>query len=156
MRRIRFLAELKGEGKLSLVEPSEDISESYRKKCESNLISSRILLENNRLEEAIALTYFSMYHLLTALLFKAGIKCENHAACIILLKELFGMDNKPISSAKEERIDKQYHSDFEISPREVRNAIQGAESFNALLLEFISRITTQQVDSFRSMFELIT
>ena len=110
MRKINFLAKLFDEGKLQLVNPSEEIKDSYIKKSESNLISAKILLENNKLEESVSLVYYSMYHMLTALLFKVGIKCENHSASIILLKELFSIDNSGIFFAKKERVDKQYYA----------------------------------------------
>lgn len=89
MKRMNFLIKLKKEGKFGFIEPSEDIQKSYLEKSESNLISARILLENDRLEEAVSLAYYSMYHTLVALLFRIGIKCENHSASIILLRKIF-------------------------------------------------------------------
>src|SRR3989344_7537289 len=145
MKKIRFLTKLRKEKKLELVEPSEEIKESYVLKSESNLISSKILFKNNQLEEAIALTYYSMYHMLTALLFKIGIKCENHGASILLLKELFDIDNFDISSAKKERIDKQYYVNFHVIKQEVVNGIKNAEVFNSKLFDFISRINNKDV-----------
>ena len=64
-----------------------------------------------------------MYNMLTALLYFAGIRCENHSASIIILKELFGIDNSKISFAKTERVDKQYYIDFKISKTEVESLI---------------------------------
>jgi len=87
------LNRLKKEGKLALAEPSENIKQSYIRKSESNIISAKILSENDRLEEAVALLYYSMYHMLTALMFKTGIKSENHSASILLLKEIFNIEN---------------------------------------------------------------
>ena len=89
MKKINFLIKLKKERKLELIEPSEEIKESYIKKSESNLMSAKILSENNKLEESVGLAYYSMYNQLLALLSKIGIKSENHSASIILLKELF-------------------------------------------------------------------
>jgi uncharacterized protein (UPF0332 family) len=45
-----------------------------------------------------------MYNSLTALLFRVGIKCENHAGSILLLKKLFKRIDlfNAISFAKEE------------------------------------------------------
>ena len=140
MKKISFLAKLFDEGKLQLVNPSEEIKDSYIKKSESNLISAKILLENNKLEESVSLVYYSMYHILTALLFKVGIKCENHSASIILLKELFSIDNSNIFFAKKERIDKQYYIDFNISKQEILEAIRIAEDFNKKLLKFTTKL----------------
>ena len=100
--------------KLALVEPSEEIKQSYIQKSESNIVSAKILLNNNKLEEAVALAYYSMYHFITALFFKAGIKSENHTASISLLKEIFGIDNEYLIFAKKERLDKQYYVNFKI------------------------------------------
>lgn len=155
MKKLDFLNKLVKEGKLKLVEPSEEIKHSYLGKSESNLSSAKILLENDKLEEAIALTYYSMYHMLTALLFKVGIKCENHTASIILLKELFDIENSDIESAKKERIDKQYYTDFEVVKEDVLEAIQDAEDFNYGMHGFISRLNNETIDSYREKFKEI-
>ena len=156
MKKINFLAKLSDEGKLQLVDPSEEIKQSYLKKSESNLISAKILLENNKLEESVSLVYYSMYHMLTALLFKLGIKCENHSASIILLKELFSIDNSNIFFAKKERIDKQYYIDFNISKQEILEAIRIAEDFNKKLLDFISKLDNQKIKEYREKFKILT
>ena len=119
MKKINFLIKLKIEGKLQIVEPSDNIKDSYVRKSASNIESSKILFSNNKLEESVSLTYYSMYHMLTALLFRIGVKCENHAASIIIMQELFNLDNSEISEAKEERVDKQYYTNFEINKEEV-------------------------------------
>ncbi len=156
MIKTSFLAKLSKEKKLELVEPSEEIKESYIKKSESNLISAKILLENDKLEEAVALTYYSMYHMLTALLFKAGIKCENHTGSIILLRELFSLDNSEILTAKSERVDKQYYTDFKIKKEEVIAAIKNAEMFNGQLIDFISRISNLDIANYRQKLMELT
>ena len=156
MKKISFLAKLFDEGKLQLVNPSEEIKDSYIKKSESNLISAKILLENNKLEESVSLVYYSMYHILTALLFKVGIKCENHSASIILLKELFSIDNLGIFFAKKERVDKQYYTDFYVTKQEVIEAVKTAENFNKRLLDFISKLGNQKIKEYREKFKILT
>jgi len=153
MKKINFLVKLKQEGKLQLVDPSEEIKQSYLSKSESNLISAKILLNNNRLEESVGLAYYSMYHLLAALFFKIGIKSENHSASIILLKELFNLNNKDISEAKTERIDKQYYVDFKITKEEVQNTIRKAELFNSEILDFTSKMNNEQIKIYRGRFK---
>ena len=64
----KFLVSLAKKEKLKSVEPSESISKSYLEKSSSNLDSARILLENDKLEEAVSLVYYSMYNLVVALL----------------------------------------------------------------------------------------
>jgi len=89
MKRQSFLNKLKEEGKLELVEPSDEICNSYLEKADNCLKSSKILLQNNLYENSISMSYYAMYNSLTALLFKAGIKCENHSASIFFIKKLF-------------------------------------------------------------------
>ncbi|MBI5332407.1 MAG: HEPN domain-containing protein [Candidatus Aenigmarchaeota archaeon] len=80
MKKLDFLTDLKYRNKIGLTEISDNIRQSYAEKSESNLISAKILLKNGRLEEAVSLTYYSMYHMLTALMYRTGIKCEKHSA----------------------------------------------------------------------------
>jgi len=152
MKKISFLSKLKREGKLQLVPPSETIKDSYLKKSESNLASAKILLENERLEESVSLAYYSMYNMLTAILFQVGIKCENHTASIILLNALFGIDNNSISSAKEERIDKQYYVDFNVTRKDIVELIETAEEFNKNLFDFSSKMNSQKIKDYRERF----
>jgi len=149
MKKTNFLNKLHNEGKLKLVEPSEEIKESYLKKSESHLSSAKILLQNSRLEEAVSMAYYSMYYTLTALLYKTGIKCENHTATIIILKEIFNTDNEKIAFAKKERIDKQYYVDFQITKKEVKELINATEEFNTTLLNKIARINREYIHKHR-------
>lgn len=151
MARINFLTKLKEEGKLSIVEPNENIKDAYMKKSASNLSSARILLENKKYEESVSMAYYGMYHLLTALLFKNGIKCENHAASIIILKEIFGIDNTKISDAKKERIDKQYYVEFSIKEEDAKDMMKIAEEFEKQILEFISKETNADTGKYRNI-----
>ena len=108
MNDLNFLNKLKRERRLELVEPSEEMRESYIEKSQACLASAKILLPHKLYENSIVNSYYAMYNALTAFLFKMGIKCENHEAGIIILKIFF---NKPelakiIVLGKEERIDK--------------------------------------------------
>ena len=151
----KLLAEPIKENKLKLVESSEEIKDSYLEKSQSNLDSTKILLENNKLEESVSLTYYSMYNIATSLFFKTGIKCENHSALIILLKEIFEIDNSSISYAKKERIDKQYYADFEITKEEVNEAIKSAEDFSSILIDFISKMNNSDIEEYHEKFKEI-
>lgn len=96
-----------------------------------------------------------MYHSITALLFRIGVKCENHAASILLLKRLFDIDNEYISFAKTERVDKQYYVDSAITRKEVEEMIKLSESFNKMLLDFISRIISADVLKYRARLKAL-
>jgi len=93
-----------------------------------------------------------MYNMLTAILFQVGIKCENHTASIILLNALFGLDNKSISFAKDERIDKQYYVDFGITRDDTEELIEIAEDFNKTLFDFSSKMNSQKIKDYRKLF----
>jgi uncharacterized protein (UPF0332 family) len=90
-----------------------------------------------------------MYYSVLALFFATGIKCENHSAAIMLLKDIFGIHNSAIKSAKSERIDKQYYVTSAPVRDEVIALIRDAESFNAVLLDAIVRLTNEKKESFR-------
>lgn len=149
MKKTSFLSRLHREGKLQLVKPNETIKSSYAAKSESNLASAKILLENLRLEESVSLAYYSMYNMLTAVLFQAGIKCENHKASISLLSDVFGIDNKDISFARDERIDKQYYVDFNITIEDATELIEVAEEFNRRLFDFSSKLNSDSISGYR-------
>ena len=85
MKRPGFLSKLKKEGRLELVEPSEEMCTSYLQKAGDCLKSARILLENDLYENSVTMSYYAMYNSLTALLFRVGMKCENHTGSIIVL-----------------------------------------------------------------------
>ncbi len=111
MKKPSFLDKLKDEGTLELVEPSDEICSSYLEKAENCLKSAKLLYQNNLFENSVSMSYYTMYNSLTSLLFKAGIKCENHAGSILIFRKLFGRNDlfEIISFAKEERIDRQYY-----------------------------------------------
>ena len=149
MKKINFLVKLFKEGKLQVIEPSEETKEAYIKKSESYLYSAKILLDNNKVEESVSMTYYSMYYISLALFHKTGIKCENHSASIILLKELFNIDNSEMSSAKKERIDKQYYVDFFIVMEDALKLIRTAEMFNSRVIDYMERLTKIRITELR-------
>lgn len=156
MTKQGFLKKLFKDKALQLVAPNPEVKTAYLKKSESYLASASLLQDNERFEESVSLAYYSMYYSVLALFFAAGIKCENHTAAIIMLADIFGIDNSSIASAKSERIDKQYY----VATAPVRNdvvaLIRTAESFNAELFDVIERLTNKKIESVRKkLTELI-
>ena len=102
-----------------------------------------------------------MYNLLTALLFKCGMKCENHAASIILFKRLFGRADlfKTISFAKEERIDKQYYvtskKDFVLTKEATEDMLKMAEDFLVKMKLLTAELKNEQIVNLREKFKTI-
>jgi len=111
MKNLDFLSKLGREGRLELVESSEQISSSYEKKGTECQKVAKLAFDNGYYESAITQSYYSIYNNVLSLFFKCGIKCENHSASAILLKEFFSQKElgSIFSKAKEERIDKQYY-----------------------------------------------
>ncbi|MFH1510652.1 MAG: HEPN domain-containing protein [Candidatus Woesearchaeota archaeon] len=155
MRQIRFIAKLISEEKIKLIEPSMDVADSYSEKSKNSLRAASILLEQNLLEEAMSMAYYAMYHKATSLFYLIGIKCENHAATILLLKQLFEIDNSDISFAKNERVDKQYYTDFVIENNDVKDLIAKSESFIATMDSFIDKISVEEKKKFLAQFRKI-
>lgn len=148
MRKVSFLNRFYKEAKIQEAEPSREIADSYFRKSRKSLSSAKVLLEIGNLEDSVAMAYYAMYHSLLALLFRIGIKCENHAAAIVLLYRVFSIDNSQISKAKSERIDKQYYIDFLISKEETKEAIEAAEEFTAELKDFIDRLNNESISQY--------
>ena len=156
----KFLNKLKNEGKLELVEPSDDICNSYSGKSVDCLKSSKLLLQNKLYENSIGMSYYAMYDLLLALLFKIGIKCENHNGSILLLKLLFEEDelHNIISDAKKERIDKQYYvttEKDEITKDIADELFNNAENFILKVKVIMRRLSNDSIDELRERFETV-
>lgn len=152
---MKLLQRLWKEHKLALVEPSQEVCQAYVQRSSKALCSAKALLTMNNLEDAVALGYYSMYYSLLALLFRVGIKCENHTAAIFLLQEIFSIDKGIIANAKKERVDKQYYVDFSVTREEVRELIETAEDFTAQLSQIIASITQDKVTEARKKLQKI-
>lgn len=156
----KFLNELKKEKKLELVEPSEDVCNSYSEKSSNCLKSAKLLLQNNLYENSVGQSYYAMYNQLTALLFRVGIKCENHAGSILLLKLLFDKGElfNLISDAKKERIDKQYYVTTEkddVTKEIADELLKNAENFVLKMKVVIKNLSNDDIDKFREKFKTI-
>ena len=140
MKNLDFLNKLGREGKLELVEGSEQMSLSYEKKGIECREVANLAFNNGYFESAITQSYYSMYNNVLSLFFKCGIKCENHSASAILLKEFFGQKDLGLifSKAKEERIDKQYY----ITPSQNKPATkESAKEMIGISMKFNPQIT---------------
>jgi len=159
MKEISFLSKLKKEGKLELVEPSSEIQDSYLLKADNCLKSARILSNSQLYENSTSEAYYCMYNSLLALLFKVGIKSENHSASITVFKKLFDNNDlfKIISWAKKERIDKQYYVEtkqiIKASRESCNEMIIKSEDFLIKMRVLIDQIGTEKIDILRNCFE---
>ncbi len=144
---------------MELVEPSEEIKESYIRKADNCLRSAKILLNNDLYENSVTEAYYAMYNCLLALLYKVGIKSENHSASIILLKRLFRENDLfgLISSAKKERIDKQYYVESEqkhkVTIDSCSNMVSKTEDFMVRTKLLVNKINNDYVNRIRTDFQ---
>ena len=158
MKELNFLKKLKRKGVIELVESSEEMKSSYLIKADNCLKSAKILFQSQLYENSTSEAYYCMYNSLLSLLFKIGIKSENHSASIILFDKLF--ENKElvkiISWAKEERIDKQYYVETQqivkVTKESCNEMILKAEDFLVKMKLLISELSNEKVNSARDNF----
>ena len=161
MMKTSFLKKLREEGRLEFVEPSDEICKSYLSKSGDCLKSATLLMENRLFENSVSMSYYAMYNSLTALLFKAGIKCENHSGSIILLKRLFDEIKlfQKISTAKEERIDKQDYVESEdnikLTEKSTKELLEQAEDFVMKMKIKIKQLNNATIKDLREKFKEI-
>ncbi len=162
MKKVNFLSKLRKEGKLELIEPSEEMKLSYLEKAENCLRAAKILFQNNLYENSVSEAYYCMYNSLLALLSRTGIKSENHSASIILLKKLFDTEYlfRVISFTKRERIDKQYYVESQqtirLTKESCKDLILKTEGFLVKMKLFISQINEGKINSIRENFQTLS
>ena len=158
MKELIFLKKLKRKKVVELGEPSEEMKSSYLMKAENCFKSAKILFQSRLYENSTSEAYYCMYNSLLALLFKIGIKSENHSASIILFDKLF---NKPdltkiVLWAKGERIDKQYYVEtqqiIKITKESCNEMILKTEDFLIKMKLLINEINSEKITSVREEF----
>ena len=158
MKELTFLKKLKRKGVIELVESSEEMKSSYLIKADNCLKSAKILFQSQLYENSISEAYYCMYNSLLSLLFKIGIKSENHSASIILFDKLFGNKEmvKIISWAKGERIDKQYYVETQqivkVTKESCNEMILKAEDFLVKMKLLINELNNEKIGSARDSF----
>jgi uncharacterized protein (UPF0332 family) len=161
MKNLDFLNKLKTEGKLELVEPSEQMSVSYWKKSQECRDVAKLAFDNNYFESATTQAYYSMYNSLQSLFFKCGIKCESHSGAAVLLKEVFNLGklHEIFKKAKEERIDKQYYvtpmQEIPVSKESSKEIISLAGKFILEINAFKENLKNEEIKKIREDFSRI-
>ena len=97
---------------LELVEPNNNMSESYLKMAEESLIAIRKFNESKVWSTSAA--YYSMYYSLYSLMIRIGVKCEIHQCSLKFMRKFFHdfynkEDMSLIEDAFELRNDLQYY-----------------------------------------------
>ena len=145
---------------LRLIEPNENISESYLKLAESSIgTMNRERNKNNVF--SISAGYYSMYYSLYSILMTIGIKCEIHQ-CTIKFMEKFltdfysEEDIENIYSAFKLRNMVQYYVDKIIDEKEIDDLIINAPEFFAKSKEILSSLNEDKIQEIRIKFEDLT
>ena len=125
-------------GKIKLTPPSEAVTQSYLVNSHDELKAAKIMAKQNLLKQSVGHSYYAMYLSLQALLYKCGIKSEDHTTTIILQKLIFGKSNQQIKKAKKLRINAQYYTNIEIPSEDCQELLKEAEDFNNEMEKFIS------------------
>ena len=158
MKKSNFLNRLKAEELLVLVEPSEEISKSYLIKSDKCIQVAKLAYGAGIYENAVSEAYYSIYNTVLSLFFKCGIKCENHSGAVLLIKELFKLEEIYLifSEFKKDRVDNQYYIPIlgaePINKEKCNERIRTAQKFNIELRVYTGKITNQEINSIRKKF----
>ena len=155
MKKSSFLAKLKAEELLKLIEMSDEISKSYLIKSDKCVQVAQLAYDAGIYENAVSEAYYSIYNTVVSLFFKCGIKCENHSGAVLLIKEVFNLPElyAIFSEFKKDRIDNQYYIPIAgtepINKEKSNERIKTAQRFNVELRSYIGRISIQQIKEMR-------
>lgn len=159
MKKSDFLNKLRLEKKLQLVAHSDELCSAYSLKADDSLKIAKLVFKNKFYESCVINSYYGMYNISLALLFKCGIKSENHSATIMLLNELLKIDVSVIRQAKKDRIDAQYYlpakTGIDVDAKIAEQSINDAEKFIYEIKSVIDKISNQEIKEAREIFNNI-
>ncbi len=142
---------------IKLIEPSENLSQSYMKMSENALGTMNREKEYN-LVFAISAGYYSMYYSLYSILMKIGIRCEIHSCTLKFMeKVLEGLyskeEIKTISKAFDIRNIAQYYVDKVINTKDIDFVIAQSPLFVNKSKEILYKMNEKDVTVLRKKFE---
>ena len=147
------------EKKLQLVESSDELCRAYSLKAADSLTIAKLVFRNKFYESCIINSYYGMYNISLSLLFKCGIKSENHTATIMLIEQLFKIDASVLRQAKQDRIDAQYYlpekNGNDIDEDIAEQSIKDAENFIYTIKIVIEKISGREIQDARNIFNSI-
>ena len=161
MKNSSFLTKLKREDALKLVDASEEISKAYLTKSEKCIKVAELAHNAGIYENAVSEAYYSIYNSVLSLFFKCGIKCENHSGAVILIKELFGLNDLYLifSEFKKDRIDNQYYIPIigtePINKEKCAERIKNAKEFKVKINSYADNLKIQEINKIRDKFKEI-
>ncbi len=138
---------------LRIIEPNDNLSDSYMKMAE-NALGTMNRERNYNLTFAISACYYSMYYSLYSVLMKLGIKCEIHSCTLEFMKELLSdfyekEDMKDVKKAFDLRNIAQYYVDKVIDMKEADFIMTKAPLFVNKSKEVLAKINENNVNKIR-------
>lgn len=105
----------KRQGRVKLVNPSENLAAAYTKKAENAIRSMEVNASAGLYDWLLSARYYAMYFAVYALFSKIGIKSEIHDCTIAIFEYLFAADFGKdtmweLKAAKDTRIEAQYYT----------------------------------------------
>ncbi|MCD4759930.1 hypothetical protein K8R33_03510 [archaeon] len=140
---------LKTKNGIEMVNPNDNMSNSYLKMAEESLEVIKKIGKNSKLWVA-STSYYTMYYCLYSIMIKIGIKCEIHTCSIEFMKKHLPnlYNNKDISLIKvafKTRNELQYYPDVLIKDNDLKIIKEGAADFLVKTKDILTKITEKEI-----------
>lgn len=144
---------------IRLVEPNENLAESYIKMADEAL-GTMNRERNYNLKFAISACYYSMYYSLYAVMMKIGVRCEIHSCTLEFMKFALGNfysqeDIKIIKKAFDARGIAQYYVDKIVAKEDSDFIMEKAPYFINKSKEVLAKINQKDIERIRKIIEEI-
>ncbi|MBI5398358.1 hypothetical protein HZB03_02740 [Candidatus Woesearchaeota archaeon] len=150
---------LKTKNGLELVEPNNNMSQSYLQMAEESI---RVLqnIKDSQIWTATT-TYYIFYYSLYAFMLRAGIKCEIHSCSIEFMKQFLtehytNEDISMIQKAFQARIDLQYYADRPVDQAMINETKKYCKEFYIKTKLAISTLSEDSIHTIREELVQIT
>lgn len=142
---------------IKLVEPNDNLAESYLKMAE-NALGTMNREKKYNLVFAVSAGYYAMYYSLYSVLRKIGIKCEIHACSIkfmeaFLLKFYTKDEVELIRKAFDARNTIQYYADRVVDKKDIEEVMSKAPDFVGKSREIIIKLNENNIKEIITQFE---
>lgn len=144
---------LSKENGLELVEPNENMSQSYLGMAKESLNIIDKVKESNIWTATT--TYYIFYYSLYSVMSRIGVKCEIHSCSLEFMKQVLRdlyseKDVEKINSAFSARTDLQYYSNRPVDSTIIDINKKYCKDFYIKSKDIIARITESQIKSIRA------
>lgn len=137
---------------MELIEPNENMSQSYLKMAEESI---QILtgVEKSRIWTATT-TYYIFYYSLYAVMLRVGVKCEIHSCSLEFMKQCLSsfyshVDIKMIAKAFQARVDLQYYANRPVDELLVAEVKSYCTTFFIKTKDILARMNKNDIEIVR-------